>query len=132
MNQEKRKMLETFLKSGISPLLLEDISSDIFENAVILESDCDLSLLNGHYEGTEFVAPEWYEQLITQTNNIPILIIKDINKIPIEEQTKFIELLKYKKISTFDLPQNCIIIVTCQNLKENKINEEVYSLMAQI
>lgn len=132
MNQEKRKMLETFLKSGISPLLLKDISSDIFENAVILESDCDLSLLNGHYEGTEFVAPEWYEQLITQTNNIPILIIKDINKIPSEEQTKFIELLKYKKISTFDLPQNCIIIVTCQNLKENKINEEVYSLMAQI
>ena len=132
MNQEKRKMLETFLKSGISPLLLEDISSDIFENAVILESDCDLSLLNGHYEGTEFVAPEWYEQLITQTNNIPILIIKDINIIPSEEQTKFIELLKYKKISTFDLPQNCIIIVTCQNLKENKINEEVYSLMAQI
>lgn len=132
MNQEKRTMLETFLKSGISPLLLEDISSNIFENAVILESNCDLSLLNGHYEGTEFVAPEWYQQLEKQENNIPILMIKDINKIPSEEQTKFIEILKYKKISTFDLPKNCIIIVTCTNLKENKINEEVYSLIAHI
>ena len=132
MNQEKRTMLETFLKSGISPLLLEDISSDIFENAIILESDCDISLLNGHYEGIDFIAPEWYRQLIEQKNDIPILIIKDINKIPSEEQTKFIELLKYKKISTFDLPKNCIIIVTCQNLKENKINEEIYSLIAQI
>ena len=55
-----------------------------------------------------------------------------INEAPLEEQTKFIEILKYKKVSTFELPKNCLVIVTCSDLTTNKINEEVYSLLAQI
>ena len=61
-----------------------------------------------------------------------MLVINNINEIDVNEQTKFIEILKYKKISTFDLPKDCIIIVTAKNLKERPINEEVYSLLAHI
>lgn len=130
MRKDQILMLEGLLKSGISPILLEDISADFFDNAIVLESDTDISLLNGHYEGVEFVAPDWYNELLKKEN--PILIINNINKIPLSEQTKFVEILKYKKISTFDLPESCIILVTCSNLKENKLNEEIYSLMAHI
>ena len=131
MNSEKKLMLEKYIKSGISPILLENIPTSIFEEAVVLEANCDLSLLNGHYEGLDFVAPSWYNKLINQKEN-PILIISEINKISQKEQTKFIEILKYKKISTFDLPKKCLIIVTCSNLKEQPIDEEVYSLTAHI
>ena len=48
------------------------------------------------------------------------------------EQKKFIELLKYRKVSTFDLPNNCRIIVTANKINEEMINEEVFSLVARI
>ena len=43
-----------------------------------------------------------------------------------------IELLKYKKVYIHKLPENCMIFVTYSDLKENPIEEEVYSFMAHI
>jgi len=130
MNKDKLLMLDSYVKAGVSPILLEDIPAEIFEDAIILEGDCDKSLLNGHYEKEEFYPPKWYSELLKKEK--PLLVIKDINKISIEEQGKFIELFKYKKVSTFELSKNCIIILTVSNLKENRINEEVYSLVVHI
>lgn len=133
MNQERLNMLSEYLKSGMPPVLLENVPAEVFSSAVVIESNCDVSLLNGHYENTEFKAPKWYEELIKESKNShPILLINEINKIPLSDQTKFIEILKYRKISTFDLPKNCTIIVTCSNLNNKPINEEVYSLVAHI
>lgn len=130
MNSDRIKMLEGILKSGISPILLEDFPVSVFQDAVILESNCDVSELNGHYEDVEFCPPEWYKKLTSKDN--AVLVINDINKIPTDEQIKFVEIFKYNKISTFKLPKNCIVIATASNLKENPINEQVYSLMAHI
>ena len=130
MNSDRIKMLEGILKSGISPILLENFPVSVFQDAVILESNCDVSELNGHYEGTEFCPPEWYKKLTSKDN--AVLVINNINKIPTDEQIKFVELFKYNKISTFELPKNCIVIAIASNLKENPINEQVYSLMAHI
>ena len=130
MNEEKMKILNSYIKSGISPILMEDVSVKAFEDAVIIEGNCDMEILNGSYEETNFVAPNWYNELIEKKN--PILVINEINKVSTDEQIKFGEILKYKKVSTFELPKNCIIIVTCSNLKENPINENIYSLLAQI
>lgn len=130
MNSDRIKMLEGILKSGISPILLEDFPVSVFQDAVILESNCDVSELNGHYEETEFCPPEWYKKLTSKDN--AVLVINNINKIPTDEQIKFVEIFKYNKISTFDLPKNCIVIAIASNLKENPINEQVYSLMAHI
>lgn len=130
MNSDRIKMLEGILKSGISHILLEDFPVSVFQDAVILESNCDVSELNGHYEETEFCPPEWYKKLTSKDD--PVLVINNINKIPTDEQIKFVEIFKYNKISTFELPKNCIVIATVSNLKENPINEQVYSLMAHI
>lgn len=57
------------------------------------------------------------------------MIIDSIDLISKDEQTKFIEILKYRQVSTFELPKNTIIIVTA---KESIINEEVYSFVVDI
>lgn len=130
MYKEKLEILDSYLKSGLTNILIEDMPKEIFKDEIILESNCTIDDLNGHYEGIEFMPPVWYQDLIK--NNKKILVINDINKLPIEEQSKFGEILKYKKISTFDLPKDCVVIVLVNNLKENKICEEVYSLLAHI
>lgn len=134
MNKDEILQLKTFIEIGMSPILLEDVPAKLFNHAVILNADCDISELNGHYEGTEFKAPNWYYDLVKEAeDDKAILIINDMNNIKEEEQTKFIELFKYRKISTFKLPEKCLIIVTFDNLnKEKKINEEVYSLLAHV
>lgn len=133
MNKERLNLLKKYIKSGISPLLIQNIPSNFFDNSVVIKSNIDRSELNGHYENTDFCPPIWYKELLDKSKmNVAVLVIDSINEIPLEEQTKFIEILKYKKISTFELPKNCLIIVTCSDLATNKINEEVYSLLAQI
>ena len=130
MNKERLEMLNEYIKSGITPILIENMPASVFDNATILNANCDISDLNGHYENINFVAPSWYNKL--KQNQTKMLVINNINELDVNEQTKFIEILKYKKISTFDLPKDCIIIVTAKNLKERPINEEVYSLLAHI
>lgn len=133
MSNESLELLKTYIKSGVSPLLVSDVPLSIFENSVIIKANIDKSELNGHYDNIDFMPPAWYKELIKKSKEkTSVLIIENINDISLEEQTKFIEILKYKKVSTFDLPKNSIIIVTCTDLSKNKINEEVYSLLAQI
>lgn len=133
MNQERLDLLNEYVKMGISPILIKEGSTFDFKNSVVINSDINKEELNGHYEDTEFCPPSWYDKLIKESNNnYCVLVIENINEAPIEEQAKFIEILKYKKISTFDLPKNCIIIATCADLKNKKINEDVYSLLVEI
>lgn len=133
MNRERFNLLENYIKSGISPLLVQNIPSNSFKNSVVIKGNIDRSELNGHYENIDFCPPAWYKELLDKSKiNTTVLVIENINEIKLEEQNKFIEILKYKKISTFELPKNCLVIVTCSDLSTNKINEEVYSLLAQI
>lgn len=133
MNEERLNLLKEYIKLGNFPILIQNIPTNYFNNSVVIKSDIDRLKLNGHYENTDFCPPIWYKELLEKSKlGYVFLIIENINKINLEEQTKFIELLKYKKISTFDLPKNCLIIVTCSDLKINRINEKVYSLLVQI
>lgn len=133
MNKERLNLLEIYINSGVSPLLVQNVTSDFFDNLVVIKSNIDRAELNGHYENTNFCPPMWYKELVEKSKvNTTVLLIENINEIELEEQAKFIEILKYKKVSTFDLPKNCLVIVTCSDLSANKINEELYSLLAQI
>lgn len=133
MNEDRVNLLKEYIKSGVSPLLVQDIPSGFFRHSVVIKSDTDRSELNGHYEDIEFCPPLWYKKLVDNSKTgYSVLVIENINEISLEEQTKFIEILKYKKVSTFDLPKNCLVVLTCSSLGKNNINEEVYSLVAQI
>lgn len=133
MKTNQITILDNYLKSGIKTILLENININVFEERVELEANCDISLLNGHYENVDFVPPKWYEELTEKSKSaLPILVIKDIDKVSQDEQTKFLEILKYRKVSTFYLPENTIIILSCSNPKQFPIAEEIYSLVAHI
>lgn len=132
-DKERLEMITSYIKGNISPLLIENIPSDIFNrNAVILPADIDMKELNGHYEGIDFLPPNWYQELQKyKEDNYCFLVISELSNLPKEEQLKFGEILKYKKVGVFDLPKNCVIIITGRNIKET-ISKEIYSMVAVI
>ena len=131
MKENMKELLMSYIKSNVAPILVDFIFGKDIPNAIILPADIKNEDLNGHYDKEEFVAPKWYNELV-KDNNAKVLIIDLIDTIDKEEQLKFIELLEYRKISTFELPKNCVIIVTAKEINKNTINEEVYSLVAHI
>ena len=130
MNDAKRELLMNYIKSNVAPILVDFIDGNNIPNSVVLPASCEITELNGHYDNTEFVSPEWLNKL---EESIPtILVIDKIDSIPKNEQTKFVEILKYRQVSTFELPKDCVIIVTAKEVNKDKISEEIYSLVAQI
>ena len=129
--EERKEMLLSYIKANVAPVLVDFIFGQDFHEAVVLPANIDVKDLNGHYEETEFVAPKWFND-ITNTNKNKLLVIDQIDTISKEEQLKFCELLEYRKISTFELPKNCIIVVTANKINKDTINEEIFSLVARI
>ena len=131
MNDAKRELLMSYIKSNVAPILVDFIDGNNIPNSVVLPANLEISELNGHYENIEFVSPEWLNKL--KSYNTPtILVIDKIDSIPKNEQTKFVEILKYRQVSTFELPKNTVIVVTAKEINENTINEKIYSLVAHI
>lgn len=130
MNDAKRELLMSYIKSNVAPILVDFIDGNNIPNSVVLPASCEITELNGHYDNTEFVSPEWLNKLEASTPTI--LVIDKIDSIPKNEQTKFVEILKYRQVSTFELPKNTVIVVTAKEINENTINEEIYSLVAHI
>ena len=130
MNDAKRELLMNYIKSNVAPILVDFIDGSSIPNSVVLPANLEITELNGHYDNVEFVSPEWLNKLEGSTPSI--LVIDKIDSIPKNEQTKFVEILKYRQVSTFELPKNTVIVVTAKEINENTINEEIYSLVAHI
>lgn len=127
MDHKNLELLKTHIIMNIAPILIKNVPKEVFgKNAVVLDANIDKTLLNGHYEGTEYLPPKWFNELAE--NNI--LIIDNLSNINKNEQKKFIEILKYRKISTFHLPKKCVIVITCDSIE--RISEEIISLVAYI
>lgn len=129
--EERREMLLSYIKANVAPVLVDFISGADLNNAVVLPANIDAKELNGHYDGADFMPPKWLNEILS-TNANRILVIDKIDTISKEEQLKFCELLEHRKISTFNLPDNCTIIVTANEINKDKINEEIFSLAALI
>ncbi len=128
---DKKEMLLSYIKSNVAPILVDFISGQDLNEAVVLPANIDVKELNGHYDGVDYMPPKWLNKILS-TNANRILVIDKIDTISKEEQLKFYELLKYRKISTFNLPENCVIIVNASEINKDKINEEIFSLVARI
>ncbi len=131
MNNTKLKMLKNYIAVNVAPVLIDFASNINLSESLKIPANCELKELNGHYDGEYFIAPKWYNALIS-TNESKIIVIKDIDSISKEEQLKFKELLEYRQISTFKIPDNTRIILTAKNISKETINEEIYSLVAHI
>ena len=129
--ENKKELLMSYIKANVAPILVNFISGKDIPGAIVISADVDAKELNGHYDGADYMPPKWYNELVTN-NNSKVLVIDLIDSINKEEQLKFIELLEYRKIPTFELPKDCVIIVTAKEVNKDKISEEIYSLVAQI
>ncbi len=125
-------ILNTYLKTNVAPVLIKSIPADIFiDESVNIPADCDVLELNGHYEGIDFLPPVWYQTVLSKASaRRNILVIENISSLSKDEQMKFYELLKYRKIGVFELPQNCVIVLTAQ--EGNQIAEDIYSLVVSV
>lgn len=131
--EEKMQLLKGYISANVAPILLEGISSKAFEDVVLLPANISSALLNGHYENERFVCPTWYELVKHKENaSVNLLLIDDITTISKEEQLKYIELLKYRKIGDFKLPDNCVIIMLASKVNKELISENIYNLVAHI
>lgn len=129
--KDKLEILSVYIKNNVAPILVDFISSKDIPNSVIIPASCDYITLNGYYKNEEFVSPLWYQQIVNNVR-MNVLVIDKIDSISKEEQIKFIELLKYKKISSFKLPDNIVIILTMKNKSIKNINKDIYSLVAHV
>ena len=120
--EDKKEMLLSYIKSNVAPILVDFISGQDLKGAVVLPANIDAKELNGHYDGANYMPPKWYNELVAN-NNSKVLVIDLIDSINKEEQLKFIELLEYRKISTFELPKDCVIIVTAKEVIFEAIKE---------
>ena len=131
MNNDRNKLLQSYIISNIAPILEDFIFGCDIPNSIIIPANINVEELIGYYENDLYLEPKWFNE-ITSTTESKILVIDNIDSISIDEQLKFVELLKYRKTSTFELPKNIIIIVTAKNINKNTINEEIYSLVVHI
>ena len=129
--ENKKEILLSYIKANVAPILIDFISGNDLNGAVVVPANVDIKELNGHYDGSYFMPPKWLNEILS-TNTSRILVIDKIDSISKEEQLKFCELLEHRKISTFKLPKNCIILVTANEISKDKINEEIFSLVARI
>ena len=129
--KEKKELLLTYLKSNVVPVLVDFLPINDLDFAVTIPANIDMKDLNGHYEGVNFIPPKWLSEILSSTKN-KMLVIDKIDTISKEEQLKFVELLKYRKVSTFELPKNCLIIITANEINIEKISNEIFSLVACI
>ena len=123
--ENKKEILLSYIKANVAPILVDFISSKDLDDAVVIPANVDIKELNGHYDGVDFVPPKWLNEILN-TNASRILVIDKIDSISKEEQ------LEHRKISTFELPKSCVIIVTANKINKNKISEEIFSLVARI
>lgn len=125
MNQDKLEQLYSYIKANVAPIIVDFISAQDISNALIIDAANNPDL-SGHFTGTLYLPPEWFNKIKSKV----ILVIDNLDKISKEEQLKFKELLKYKKVSTFNLPEDMRVLVTLEN-KEN-LNAEIYSLLISL
>lgn len=127
----KKELLMSYIRANVSPILVDFITSANIKGAITIPADINIEELNGHYDGEYFLPPKWFS-LVESTKTPIALVIEGIDSISKEEQLKFCELLEHRKISTFELPNNVVIIITAKEINKEKINEEIYSLVAHI
>lgn len=129
--EDKKRMLIEYMNANVSPILVDFLSGENINEAEIIKSNINKEELTGKYVGENYVAPDWYNNILNKKGH-KVLVIDKLDEINKEEQIKFKEILKYRKISTFELPKNCVIMITANKINKDTINEEILSLVAKI
>lgn len=128
---DKINLLKEYLQINMAPILVDFIFGSDIPMSIVLESDIDESLLYGKYVGGVFSPPTWFEKISFNKNPV-ILVINNIDGISKCEQKKFLEILKYRKVNTFELPSNTVIMVSAKVISSDTIDADIYAQVVHI
>lgn len=119
-------LLKDYIANNITPVLVKDSMYDVVSSlGETIDASCSLDDLNGYYdEENNFKPPKWYDKVKEKK----LLIIKNIDSIPVKEQKKFGEILKYKKVNEFSL-DDCFVILT---YGDKELSRDILSLAAKV
>ena len=131
MNDDKIKMLEEYIKLKTIPILIS-ADKNIFKDYIEIKADCSNEVLKGKFDSDGYQSPPWYNEVKSKDNTVNLLIITNFDKADKTKQKRFVELLKYRKIGTLNLPENCVIILLASTINKESIDREIYSLVANI
>lgn len=127
--KEKRELINAYIRANVAPILIDFLEAKDISNSVILPANLSKDELVGHYEDINYCPPSWYKTLMEDKDKF-VIVIDQLDLIPQDEQLKFIEIIKYKQVSTFEIPEDYRIVITTKNRKA--ISEEIQSLIAII
>lgn len=110
----------------VSPVLVAGVNASEFENAVVLSGDINSKELGIVNESAGLRKPEWLKEY--EKKGCDTIVIDGIDKVDVEEQEKFFELIKYKTISSVEFEKSPKIIVIYKNI--DKVSQNISSLCA--
>lgn len=127
MDIEKLKELMTI---SSEPILVKDAKFNNTGLDVVIDSEISIDELNDKFVDGKYVTPDWYNDLVNKAKERKTaLVIDNINNIDEEAQLKFLDIIKYKKIGIYKLPENIIIFITYNTSSKYKLNENIASLV---
>ena len=126
MNTESMELLKEVINNSDVPVLIEDYNLVHIKNYVEVDA---LAGLDNFIENSKNEAPAWYYKL---DDNNRILVIRNIDSLRLDEQSKIGEILKYRKVGSHKLKDNVKILVTCGTMNYNNISKNIISLTSQI
>lgn len=126
---ERIELIREYLDANVVPILITKLDISDMPNSIIINSNVNDSELVGHYEEFVFYPPKWMEHMY-KSKDVIVLVINNIDLISKKQQERFIEILKYRQVSTFDIPENYRILLTARNIKN--VSKKIIDLVAVI
>jgi hypothetical protein len=127
--KSRLKRLEFYLKDCDSPILVDFLKPEQFNEPIVIDG----SISNEELYGDMSFEPEWYTKLKNSNKEgINYLIIDNLAKVDMLEQKKFVHLLKDRKCNNIVLPKNAVIVVIINKDEKELIDKEVLSYLIQV
>ena len=107
------------------------VPEEYLQYATFLPADCDAPTLRGSFDGRDFHAPEWAAGLDANSDApMNLLVIRGMETLSDRAQTKFRDILKFRKSWMTELPENCAVVVLLP--ADFRLNPEIGALMARV
>ena len=122
MNKE---LIDLQRGSKASCVVIRNSDSNKLKNAVFMDSRINDSWLFGAKMGNPIFKEK--VDIISKNGEIGYFIITNFDSISVDEQNKYVSLIKDREFLGYTLPENVIIVLTIENEDRLKnISSEVY------
>ena len=121
MNKE---LIDLQRGSKATCVVIRSSDSDKLKNSVFMDSRIDDSLLFGAKMGNPIFKEK--VDIISKNDEIGYFVITNFDSLQINDQNKYISLIKDREFLGYTLPDNIIIVLTIENEKSLKnISSEI-------